>query len=275
MIECSSCKKDFDYEKYYGICPKCGTYNPRTASNPRTISNPRTANNSSTASQSSRVQQVTEKKKGMSRGVRWFFVLILSGGIGLTSGWLTVALKELLKEQVTVEDQDFKFLEETDDLYCKELTGEPFELPVIDGSITVKNAKTKIPAGSGMEGFPQKEKLVAVEVSYSFDKEGELYGDCDPIGQPYVRYVDAYGQFVCKEAIPDYSFEDRADENDYGNILSDSDLFWIPKENETGVFLFFVDEEVSEMDFCISEWDVDKEELTAIHDVFLEINEEE
>ena len=26
-MKCLSCGKQFDYEKYYGICPKCGTYN--------------------------------------------------------------------------------------------------------------------------------------------------------------------------------------------------------------------------------------------------------
>lgn len=27
MAKCFNCGKNFDYEKYYGICPKCGTYN--------------------------------------------------------------------------------------------------------------------------------------------------------------------------------------------------------------------------------------------------------
>lgn len=27
MTECSRCKKQFDEEKYYEICPKCGLYN--------------------------------------------------------------------------------------------------------------------------------------------------------------------------------------------------------------------------------------------------------
>ncbi len=27
MAKCVNCGKNFDYEKYYGICPKCGTYN--------------------------------------------------------------------------------------------------------------------------------------------------------------------------------------------------------------------------------------------------------
>jgi hypothetical protein len=27
MVKCSSCGKRFDYDKYYGICPKCGSYN--------------------------------------------------------------------------------------------------------------------------------------------------------------------------------------------------------------------------------------------------------
>ena len=26
-MKCLSCGKIFDYDKYYGICPKCGTYN--------------------------------------------------------------------------------------------------------------------------------------------------------------------------------------------------------------------------------------------------------
>lgn len=28
-IKCSNCHKSFDYEKYYGLCPKCGTYNAK------------------------------------------------------------------------------------------------------------------------------------------------------------------------------------------------------------------------------------------------------
>jgi len=27
LISCSECKKLYSYEKYYGICPKCGRYN--------------------------------------------------------------------------------------------------------------------------------------------------------------------------------------------------------------------------------------------------------
>ena len=31
-IKCSNCKKNFDMEKYYGICPKCGAFNRPTTS---------------------------------------------------------------------------------------------------------------------------------------------------------------------------------------------------------------------------------------------------
>lgn len=31
MIECSRCKKQFEEEKYYWICPKCGLYNRKDA----------------------------------------------------------------------------------------------------------------------------------------------------------------------------------------------------------------------------------------------------
>ena len=30
-MKCLSCGKNFDYEKYYGICPKCGTYNKQAS----------------------------------------------------------------------------------------------------------------------------------------------------------------------------------------------------------------------------------------------------
>ena len=26
-MRCYNCNKNFDYEKYYGICPKCGCFN--------------------------------------------------------------------------------------------------------------------------------------------------------------------------------------------------------------------------------------------------------
>lgn len=32
MGKCSGCGKEFDYEKYYGICPKCGVYNKENLS---------------------------------------------------------------------------------------------------------------------------------------------------------------------------------------------------------------------------------------------------
>ena len=28
-MRCFNCRKEFDYEKYYGICPKCGCFNQK------------------------------------------------------------------------------------------------------------------------------------------------------------------------------------------------------------------------------------------------------
>ena len=32
-MKCSNCGKNFDYEKYYGICPKCGSFMVEKGSN--------------------------------------------------------------------------------------------------------------------------------------------------------------------------------------------------------------------------------------------------
>lgn len=242
MTVCQGCGKAFDYEKYYGICPKCGTYNQKDAA-----------------------QEIHLK----SQPVKWFLMAVLVTGILLAGFWFKSALTLFLSGDSEVRAEQTETVN-----YSNESAGEEFVLTAAGSRITVRSAETVIPENSGKEGFPRQEKLVAVEVRYTSTGEYGFEGEYDPLEPPYVRYLDSDGQFICKETLSDYSFEGREDHGAYGDLLDVFDLFLFRAEDKTGVYLFFVNSEASELDFCISEWDTESGELMVIHDVPLEIEEE-
>lgn len=275
MTECSSCKKIFDYEKYYGICPKCGTYNPRTSSQQNIIQ--QEVSQETATHQNAYEWENSGRKQGMKTKVpqwhRWLGILLLLGGILLTRAWLKMALKSLLTPKYVVEE-DASSMETDNELHQKEEPGAEFELSAADIMLKVNHAKTVVAANSGLEGYPQQEKLIAVEISYSTMAELDYDVEHEPIGTPYVRYLDADGQFVCKEALPEYFFDETETEA-YGNVLDIYKMMLEEAENDTGVYLFFVDHEATEVNFCISEWDTKKDEQIVVHDVVLELDKEE
>lgn len=275
MTECSSCKKIFDYEKYYGICPKCGTYNPRTSSQQNI--RPQEVSQETATHQNAYEWENSGRKQGMKTEVpqwhRWLGILLLLGGILLTSAWLKTALKSLLTPKYVV-DEDASFVEVENELHQKEEPGAEFALSTAAITMAVNHAKTVVPADSGRKGYPQQEKLISVEISYSTVAEFDYDVEHEPIGTPYVRYLDADGQFVYKEAVPEYSFEET-DIKSYGNVLDIYEMMWEEAEDKTGVYLFFVDAEATEVNFCISEWDTKSDEQVVIHDVVLELDKEE
>ena len=67
-MKCFSCGKNFDYEKYYGICPKCGCYNKKTVES----ENPQHAYKEQ---ESVRMHERKIKRKRLSTSSRLLFIL--------------------------------------------------------------------------------------------------------------------------------------------------------------------------------------------------------
>lgn len=288
MAKCCNCGKSFDYEKYYGICPKCSAYNreemPEEAYEKiykeDDIQNPHIREKGSG-------QQIIRKTSGVSIAV--FICLIIgitAGGLIAFAGTGILIYGNAIQEgRIGSVPDKGDGVEGTFDYEAEEPVkqnkkkqsaktiekhaGEAFVLgDMTQCSITVKQAYIFKNAGIE-ERVPKGQNLVAVQVDYQCPKwEDYQYHEYMFSGTPYIGY-----QGVFKECINKFSIIGYIDESVSEELLD----FWnmIQSANGTGIFLVLVPEGITEIQFYMDSRMEDTNDISVIYSVPLEIKAEE
>lgn len=238
-MKCFNCGKKFDYEKYYGICPKCGCFNKTETAKEQhqrfhDVYDGGYRHSEHTTG-SIYVRSAEEKKKS-GRGSTIFLiasivicVLISFGGTALSVLYSKSQVKKLQKEVVeTPIDRETHTLGETFSFQGMELTVE--KVWTLD---------------AGWETNPdlaEGEKLVAVKLS------GKSDGEWSDKNQLSNAYICSGNHFYWQ--IPAYEFEEYAEQ--YGIQLFERYDLCGAAESE-GCLVFCLDEDAQEITLCLEE----------------------
>lgn len=260
-MKCYNCGKNFEYETYYGICPKCGCYNkPEEKDLHQELhdlydggythseathgygqsymeNSPGQAaqavhKRGKTDSSGNGIQRTAcfRRMQGSTKfllGSIAFFLLVFVGGTCLGMAYEEHVANKLQKELIASEVES-----------QYHVAGETFAfqgmfLSVTDVKTLATDEEIKLPAGK---------KLVAVQLKGTSNGEWEDYNQ---ISDAYIRCQDS-----CYWQIPDYEYE--AYGNVYGYPALDSYALTWETEAE-GWIAFLLNKEETEFTLCLEE----------------------
>lgn len=282
-MRCYNCNKNFDYEKYYGICPKCGCFNQRetqverhgelhdrfgddsdhraegACGQSRTYTSYSAASSAGSSTGSASfggvdARERTKKKKGS--GFLIFSILVFILGI-------LILIPQIVRMAVR---QAGSGVEEDDTLStAAHEAGESFAFQ--QGSLQVLEIK-KLADQNTLAAMEEGMELVAVHVAGQGDG---MYEDYNRLAPPYLEVDGVYHGMLSA-----YAFEP------YGQMLGAFPVLdeWalMGEESCDGWYAFLVEEGTSEARFWIDEYDGsdwDGGRLLAGHYVDLTIEAEE
>lgn len=297
MAKCFSCGKSFDYEKYYGICPKCGAYNRENTAGEEhrelheryDTTEPHAAHydeghdsgyygSFGTAGMSSANGRAASERKASPAGTVIFVLLLIGILLSMAMPFLYTFGRTMgLGADIAYEFGDSDLYEsDADDV---DEDGEPSAqreqtaqiLPAAAGetvslgrngemTVTVTGARVIVPAGQ-VSDFPEGENLVGIAVSYANDYQD--YYSYYALDTPYVGYNGKY-----KMAVDSYDVED------YRNILENIsivDEYNITSGSGQGEILVFVPKEVTSLDFYLESRDESDYQMLEIYRIPLDV----
>lgn len=274
-MRCFSCKKKFDYEKYYGICPKCGGYNkPETPaeqhqayhdtydggySHSEGHYNTYTEFKKETGQKSSvfvkELEKATRPKTkgtGLLAASVIFMVICLLIAMILAVNAATVIPEPVLSEEQAAEWEILSYE-----------IGQEFELQEM--TLKVTEYRT-IADWTTLEGLEKGKKLVAIRVEGSSDGE---YEDYNRLAAPYLVADSSYYR-----PLSSYDFEPYARMYDVMPLLDETALQW--ETSCDGWYVFLIDEDITLAQLCFEDcvWeDWEKVDITKLHTIFLALEE--
>ena len=212
-MRCYNCHKNFDYEKYYGICPKCGCFNQKETREERhedlhdrfgdsyTHSEERrqeaSAHGMSGASENVRkaAARPEAKKTAGSRGKGFliFSIIVFVAGFAVLGSGIGASIF-MAADSAAQSDDTLRLIAHE--------AGETFDFQ--QGSLQVLEA-VKLADRETLPGLEEGMQLIAVHVAGESDGE---YEDCNRIKEPY---LEADGAF--RNSISAHEFEP------YGQML--------------------------------------------------------
>ena len=275
-MRCYNCHKNFDYEKYYGICPKCGCFNQKETREERhedlhdrvgdsyTHSEERrqeaSAHGMSGASENVRkaAARPEAKKTAGSRGKGFliFSIIVFVAGFAVLGSGIGASIF-MAADSAAQSDDTLRLIAHE--------AGETFDFQ--QGSLQVLEIK-KLADQNTLEAMEEGMELVAVHVAGQGDG---MYEDYNLISPPYLEVDGVYHGMLSA-----YAFEP------YGQMLGAFPVLdeWalMGEESCDGWYAFLVEEGTSEARFWIDEYDGsdwDGGRLLAGHYVDLTIEAEE
>lgn len=279
MTKCYHCGKSFDYEKYYGICPKCSAYNreeipeelhQKLQGEYDTV-NP---HGWETGRENEKPKmQHSKKKSGVSAVV---FVCLMIGIIAGVQAFADAgrSLYRIARQQRDEVEGTWDYETEEPVKQNKKMqsaevmekqAGESFVLgDTTRCSISVKEAYILKNADT-VEEFPKGQNLVAVKIDYECLNSGDdRYHEYMFSGTPYAGY-----QGVFKECVNKFSMETYRQEQFSEELLN----FWDMKKNVkgTGIFLVFVPAGITQIQFYMDSRVEDTNDISAIYSVPLKV----
>lgn len=297
IIRCRRCHKKFDNDKYFGMCPKCGTYNsskkeeqPIIFLNPNNDEQedymdqeyddierereegmetfPKRSQMFETPNGQEFKKEVAGKKKGrrINKVLFWLMLLVLVFTYYLEKGgaFKIATLNPFHKIQKDIDPEGVKHKVSNipEEIHNPK---EEFRFGSNSGeenlSIRIENAKVLAKPGA-FKTFPEGKQCVGVFAELaSFGDEGPA------IGNIYIKSGDVY-----KEVIDSYYFEPYAE---FYGIKQLSDR--ISNDSyEEGYLIFFVGGEDKEVTFYIEELEnYHSDKVIARHKVIIPLEKEE
>lgn len=273
-MECFNCHKKFDYEKYYGICPKCGCFNKKESQQesheelherlgddacymgevcgqPQT--SPSFQNAQSQPDGHEKIYQRETQKRSGSGGLIFSIIFLILSLIVLVSGALFFFAAESgetegMGEELQIWSHD---------------AGESFAFQ--QGFLQI----TEVRKLADQESLPKLEEgmqLIAVHVTAQGDGEYEDYNRILP------PYIETDGLYRC--ALSSYDFEPYAQMLGVYPVLDEYAL--MGEYSCDGWYGFVTEENTEELRICFDEYDGsdwDGGRLLASHCVELKIAE--
>lgn len=279
-MRCFNCHKNFDYDKYYGICPKCGCFNQRETQEerhedlhdrfgddsdhrearehdqPHSFSSyPNVSRETFGDAQSSGSIPVYEQEKTKRRGSGFLAVsiaVLILGLVFLISGSLVHTIGN---SPSGTEDNSLQFLSHE--------AGEDFVFQ--QGSLKVAEAK-RLADQNSLPGLLEGMTLIAVHVTGQSDGQYEYY---NKVAVPYLEIDGTY-----RRALSAYDFEPYGQLLDAYPVLDEYAL--MEGDACDGWYGFLAEDDVTDIRIWLDEYDGsdwDGGKLLAAHYVDLVIEE--
>ncbi len=294
-MKCSKCGKNFDYEKYYGICPKCGTYNREDRQEENLFlrdGRDPFADMSGGRQEDSRRQEQSYNMLGQGQrpdpfreaageytgeprpskvyqpkdeGDRpdtkkkkkgcLFFIICLLFCL------LCIAAVIGAEMYYGMKREEMAALEELEIVSAG--MGEEF---TVDSHVLAVTGAQVLEEADMRPEFPQGEKCIAVSFTARTSDDFSDY-----LEVPYLAY-ETGGRRVYKEAL--YSDDFQVYAGYYGISLMDS-YGWSYEENAEGAFVFFVEEDAQNLRVCVEEraGRYEEESLERVYEIPLSLTE--
>ncbi len=275
-MKCLSCGKNFDYEKYYGICPKCGTYNKAAseADTTQAFQEEFVSTQEAEPTQEEFVpnqepeptffsQTKEEKQKRVRKNLILGIAILVALSIiltivqGIVTGYLgTSDYREKKRkdiEEVAIEKSDL---------------GEAYTVENEYGrTLTVAKAEVLAEADT-IGGFPAGQRLIAVRIESNKvdDISYDTYTHA-PVKDFYISYDGTY-----RSTVPNYKLTSGGYDDIIGNRQSIDFYEFSDAGSHTGYLFFFIPAEAQKIDFVYSVVDTESCDLIKYVKVPLEVD---
>lgn len=250
-IKCGRCGKRFDYEKYYGICPKCSAFNRKEEGGNGAYGGMADAAHERLhreydgnsvdhgampgyhgEAQMETVREARQKAPGAQPALQaertggkiWKVLPGLFVLVSVCSVVMTIVLCNGMKRKA--EEESWLH----GPVWVEDYTaGESFDFSGRRGGEVWAE---ELIAADTVEGFPPGESLVAVHISVSSHEEG---GSWESIESPHLQVGDVYKPPVSGYQIEEYLVGIPMP----GKEISDMELFTFPDVDTKGVIYYF------------------------------------
>lgn len=294
MAKCFNCGKSFDYEKYYGICPKCSAYNKEMLSEEehQELHEKYDGMNPHSESSHEQMHKVYDEVDPHAEEYRRDtygntssasiigFVCILLGivaAIIVPITYVVVNLTDIMsmtETEYTYGGESWSSDREDDySIQKKEILQNPELITLNPGEKLVLGEETQceitveeayiVAFADTVEGFPKGENLVAFKINYQ-NNNTDLRTSYDFMDIPYVGY-----QKVFKECLDEYDLVSYEEVIENENAL---DVWELKRDiNGNGVFFAFVPADVINVDFYLESRVESTNDISVIYKIPLEV----
>ncbi len=266
-MRCYNCKKNFDYEKYYGICPKCGCFNRKVTPQEQhqeyhdtydkgyrhTENASEYGQEGGTVPPNTAYIQVSERRQGAGTGGTVFllaslavFLLVFVGGT-----ILGIAYEDFQEEQIQ------KSVLETEVSHTAHVMGEKFSFQGMTLSVT----EARVLELWTSQPLPPGKRVAAVKLEGTGDGS---WNDANVVSDAYIRCGD-----VCYPQIYCYDYEP------YGNMyrMPAFEPYSLSGSTQAeGWIAFLVDTDLEAFTLCLEDRvDADLAYIETIHSVEIQL----
>ena len=272
MHRCTSCNKKFDYEKNYGLCPKCGAYNQKpindvnndykiSLNEEREFKSHKVFSHNHDQIDKKKSQQHAKRNFGSDKKPRLGLTIVLIVlivlcfiTVGVADKAVTFVQNEILKDVKTDTDNEVTDIIEV--APGKTFTANGVYDFTVESAITLCDANVEA-------DFPEGEKCIAVNINAVLTDEGSAFRFLE------IPYIEANGVF--KSAI---SPEDISTYPCTAGLTLLDRYSAYSHQIENGYLIYFVDSSVTEISIYFEDYEEAGDDIviTQIYKVTLPLD---